>query len=137
MECLFCKIAGKEISAYVVAEDEHAVAFLDIHPRVPGHTMVISKTHSATLLDLPEEEIGPLFRSVQKIARRLTSALHADGLSIGINNGSVTGQEVGHLHVHLMPRFAGDGGKAVQSLAANEPKETLEEIQKKIREVPA
>lgn len=114
--CLFCAIAVRNIPAEVVYEDAHAIAFLDREPRAPGHTLVIAKTHSVTLADLPEEEVGPLFRAVQKVAAMLEKNLGAHGLTIGVNQGRVSGQAVDHLHVHLLPRFTGDGGGSVHSV---------------------
>jgi histidine triad (HIT) family protein len=131
-DCLFCKIAAKTIPAKIVYEDDHAVAFLDIMPRAPGHTMVITKYHAPTLGELPDSEIAPLFGAVKKMAVTLTATLHPDGMTIGINQGRASGQEVDHLHVHLMPRWHGDGGGAVQSLVHNAPKGSLDEMQKKI-----
>lgn len=131
-ECLFCKIVAKEIPANVVYEDAHAIAFLDIVPRASGHTMVIPKVHVQNLLELPDAETGPLFSAVTKVARMLAEKLSSDGITFGINQGRASGQEVDHLHVHLMPRWRGDGGGAVQSVVSNKPKETLEEIRKKI-----
>src|SRR6185369_9579501 len=98
--CLFCKIAARQFPASIVAEDEHTVAFLDIHPHAPGHTMVVSKTHSATLRDLPESELQPLFAMVRRMDEALMTKLSADGMTIGINQGEVSGQAVEHLHVH-------------------------------------
>lgn len=130
--CLFCKIAAKKIPAGVVYEDAHAIAFLDIMPRTTGHVMVIPKYHAATLAGLPDEEVGPLFVAVKTVAAILSRKLNADGMTIGINQGRVSGQEVEHLHVHLMPRWQGDGGGSVQSVVNNPPKEDAEEILKKI-----
>jgi histidine triad (HIT) family protein len=131
-DCLFCKIIAKQIPAQVVYEDGHAFAFLDIHPSAPGHTMVIPKMHVPNLLELPEDEVGPLFRAVQHVAGMLSKALAPDGITMGANQGRASGQEVDHLHVHLMPRWHGDGGHAVQSVVHNPPKETLDEILRKI-----
>ena len=133
--CLFCKIAAKKIPACIVYEDANAVAFLDIAPRAPGHTMVIPKHHAPKLVDLPDEEIGPLFAAVKKVAAILSQKFNPDGMSIGINQGKVSADEevVDHLHVHLMPRWRGDGGSAMQSIVHNPPKESLEEILKKIK----
>jgi len=131
-DCLFCKIAVKQIPAKIVYEDDRAVTFLDILPRAPGHVMVIPKYHAPTLVALPDNEIAPLFSAVKKTAGLLVAALHPDGITIGINQGRASGQEVDHLHVHLMPRFHGDGGGAVQSIVHNTPKESLDEIAKKI-----
>jgi histidine triad (HIT) family protein len=131
-DCLFCKIAAKQIPAEIVYEDDRTIAFLDITPRSPGHTMVISKYHSPNFLELPKAEVAPLFEAVKTVAELLMAKLKPDGMTVGINQGRASGQEVDHLHVHLMPRSKGDGGSAVQSVVNNKPKESLEEIRKKI-----
>lgn len=132
MSCLFCRIGRKEIPVEVVYEDDHTIAFLDIHPRAPGHTMVIPKGHSATLIELPELELKPLFAAVQRVAAMLERGLSAPGLTIGINQGRVSGQEIDHLHVHLLPRFEGDGGGSIQSVVEHPPDEDLAALRKKI-----
>lgn len=132
-ECLFCKIAAKEIPAEIVYEDDDAVGFLDAHPIAPGHTLVIPRRHVATLRDLPEELVGPVFRAVGRIARMLVRALAPDGISYGINEGAVTGQTIEHLHIHLAPRFANDGGRSFHSIVQNPPAENLKIIAEKIR----
>ena len=131
-DCLFCKIIKKQIPAKVVYEDDHAMAFLDIMPRTPGHTMVILKVHTPNLLELPDGEVGPLFLAVKHVAALLSKALAPDGITIGVNQGRASGQEVDHLHVHLMPRFHGDGGGAVQSLVNAKPKESIDATLEKI-----
>ena len=131
-DCLFCKIAAKKIPASIIYEDAHAVAFLDIAPRTLGHAMVIPKYHAPTLAGLPEEEIKPLFSAVKKVVAILSQKLNPDGVTIGINQGRASGQEVDHLHVHLMPRWHGDGGGSVQSIIHNPPKESVDEVLKKI-----
>lgn len=133
MDCLFCKIARKEFGSAVVYEDGDVLAFLDIHPRAPGHTMVIAKTHSETLLDVPDEAIAPLFKGVKTVTAMLQKALKPDGFTIGINHGKVSGQVIDHLHVHIIPRFKEDGGGSIHSVVSNPPSETLEEIAAKIR----
>lgn len=132
--CLFCKIAAKKIPASIVYEDAYTVAFLDIMPRAPGHVVVIPRYHAMTLVDLPNEEIDPLFKAVKTVATILSQKLNTDGMTIGINQGRVSGQEIDHLHVHLLPRWHGDGGGSVQSVIHNPSKESLEEILKKIKE---
>jgi histidine triad (HIT) family protein len=131
-DCLFCKIAAKGIPAQVIYEDDRTLAFLDVKPRSAGHAMVIPKYHAPTLTALPDDEVAPLFSAVKKVAELLTEKLAPDGITIGINQGRASGQEVDHLHVHLMPRWHGDGGGPIQSVVHNPPKESLEEIQKKI-----
>ncbi|HUZ92645.1 MAG TPA: HIT family protein [Candidatus Paceibacterota bacterium] len=132
MDCLFCKIITKQIPAQIIYENDRVLAFLDVQPRSPGHTMVIPKFHAPNFLELPEAEVAPLFEAVKKMAELLSTKLTPDGITIGINQGRASGQEVDHLHVHLMPRWKNDAGHAVQSVVNNPPKETLEEIKKKL-----
>ncbi len=132
-KCIFCGIAHKKINAFVVYEDEHAVGFLDVKPRVEGHTLVVPKFHAATLLELPDGEIGPLFVAVKKLGSLLTRAFSADGLTIGINQGAASGQLVDHLHVHIFPRFKNDGGGSVHSVVRASPKRSLEEVRAALR----
>ncbi|MDO8504628.1 MAG: HIT family protein [Candidatus Liptonbacteria bacterium] len=133
MDCIFCKIGKKEIPADMVYEDNNSFAILDIHPVAPGHTMVLPKIHADNLLALPEEEIGPLFEAVKTVLGKLKRALGPDGFTVGINHGSVSGQEIDHLHIHLIPRFKGDAGSSINSVVNNPPKETIQEIAEKIK----
>ncbi len=133
MDCIFCKIVAKQIPAAVVYEDDRAMAFLDIKPRSPGHTMIIPKIHAPNFLELPEAEVGPLFSAVKRVADLLVKKLQCDGITVGVNQGRASGQEVDHLHVHLMPRWTGDGGSAVQAAVNNPPKESIEEIQQRLQ----
>ena len=134
--CLFCKIAAKEISSKIVYENEHVLAFLDATPRAMGHTLVISKVHAPNILDLPDDgpnnEIGPLFSAVKHVDDMLSRSLNPDGMTIGINQGRASGQEVDHLHVHLLPRWHNDGGHSIQSVVDKPPQESLDEVLKKI-----
>lgn len=131
-DCLFCKIGKGEIPALTVYEDDHVLAFLDIHPVAPGHTMVIPKVHAENMLDLPESEVEPLFLGVKKVTGMLKTALQPDAFTIGMNHGRMSGQMVDHLHVHILPRFRNDGGKSIHSVVNNVPKESLEILRKKI-----
>lgn len=104
-DCIFCKIAEKSADATVVYEDPHTLAFLDIHPLNPGHTLVIPKKHFANMLEMPPEEAGRVFMSVAKVMRGVEKASKADGISIGQSNGRAASQEVFHMHVHIIPRY--------------------------------
>ena len=132
MDCLFCKIASKEIPSKIVYEDEAVLAFLDITPRSPGHTMVIPKFHASTLLDLPDPDAVKLFAAVKKIDALLVQKIVPDGMTIGINQGKASGQEVDHLHVHLMPRWHGDGGGAIQSAVNHKDDVKRAEVEKRL-----
>jgi histidine triad (HIT) family protein len=131
-DCLFCKIAGGVIPAKIVLEDEYAVAFLDIAPRVAGHTVVIPRYHAPVLVELPDGEVGPLFLMVKRSAELIMRTLHPDGITIGVNQGRVSGQEVDHLHIHLMPRWRGDGGSSVQSVVHTPLRESMDEIYRRM-----
>ncbi len=109
MDCIFCKIISKELSSQIVYEDDATVAFLDIHPINPGHTLVIPKVHTENLLDTSVETLHAMMTTTQKVAKGVLTATGATGFNFGVNNGSVAGQVVFHLHFHIMPRFPGDG----------------------------
>ena len=132
-DCLFCKIATGEIPSYKIYEDNLVMAFLDIHPRAPGHTVVIPKGHYPTLFELPAECVVPLWSAVKNIAGKAKEALKTDGFTIGMNHGAVSGQTVPPLHVHIMPRFEGDGGKSIHSVVHNPGEIPLEEMVEKLK----
>ena len=133
MDCLFCTIAAKKTPAEIVYEDGTAIAFLDIHPKAPGHTVVILKSHAETILDAPPETLGPLFRAVQAVVARIKDRLHPAGFTIGINHGVHAGQAIDHMHVHIIPRFAGDGGGSIHTIVTNTPKESIHAIAEQLR----
>ena len=135
MDCLFCKIAKKTIPAEVIYEDDTSTAFLDIHPKAPGHTMVVPKQHAETILEVPEADLGALFRAVQEVTAGIRSALAPDGFTIGWNHGKKAGQVIEHLHVHIIPRFQGDGGGSIHGVVDNPPKESLQLIGERIRTI--
>lgn len=105
--CVFCKIARKQASASLVYEDEKVIAFLDTKPLNEGHTLVIPKEHYETIYEIPEEQIAYLHRIVKRTALAVKKATRADGISIFQQNGKAAGQEIFHLHVHVVPRYEG------------------------------
>lgn len=132
MDCLFCRLASKELSAEIIYEDDWAVGMLDVRPIAPGHALVVPKIHAQNILDLPDEAVGPLFLAVKKTTELIQKALKPDGFTIGINHGKMSGQAIDHLHVHIIPRFKNDGGRSIHSVVENPPKESLKEIRSKI-----
>lgn len=106
--CEFCRIVKREAAAVVVYEDEETVAFMDKEPFNPGHTLVVPKKHYKYITDMPEEEVGSLFRVVSRLARAVFRASGADGLNLGQSNGEAASQQILHVHVHVIPRFKGD-----------------------------
>ena len=107
-DCVFCKIVGGEIPAFKVYEDANFLAFLDVNPRMKGHTLIIPKHHASTLLELPDNHVRGIFLVVKKVAASLTKALGAPAFTIGSNNGELSGQAVHHLHIHIIPRYEHD-----------------------------
>lgn len=112
--CIFCQLIANEIPSYTVYEDDNTRAFLDIYGATDGHVLVVYKRHEEKLTGYKREEITALFSTVQKIAQAVEKAFDTTILSIGINHGEPKG--VHHTHVHVMPRFEGDGGGIMQSL---------------------
>ncbi len=110
-ECIFCKIVRGELPSNKIYEDEHSIALLDIHPVNPGHTLVIPKEHFATIFDTPAKTWGHVQETVHKVALALEKGAEADGVNLMMNNREHAGQVVHHAHVHLIPRFKGDGLK--------------------------
>lgn len=109
MDCIFCKIVNKEIPANVVYEDASTIAFLDINPINPGHTLVIPKKHFVDIKDTSDDVLSQLIKTTRKIADALSKM--ADGVNIGQNNGKAAGQLVMHVHFHVIPRYDKDGLK--------------------------
>jgi histidine triad (HIT) family protein len=105
--CKFCKIIAGEIPAHFVLETDDVVAFLDHRPLFYGHTLVLPRRHIETLLDVPDEFVGPFFLEVRRITAAVTAAMDAQGTFVAENN--VVSQSVPHLHVHVVPRRRKDG----------------------------
>jgi histidine triad (HIT) family protein len=133
MECLFCGIASGSVPAKLISETPKSLAFLDIHPRALGHALVVPKGHYQNILELPTDLIGDFFRDVQLVTELISKTIQPDGFTIGINQNLVAGQEVDHLHVHIIPRFKGDNGGSVQGVVSNHPNDSLDEVMKKIK----
>ena len=104
---VFAKILRGEFSCYKVYEDEHVLAFLDIMPRVPGHTLVIPKAPARNILDIKIDDYLHVARATHKIATAAKKAFDADGITVQQFNEPAGGQVVFHLHVHVMPRQEG------------------------------
>ena len=108
-DCIFCRIVSGEIPSRKIYEDEDILAFLDIQPISRGHLLVIPKEHCDDLSGLPDRLISPLFLTVRRLSAAVTKALKADGMNVITNKGFAAGQLIFHAHVHVIPRFTGDG----------------------------
>lgn len=108
-ECIFCKIVRGELPSIKVYEDADTLAFLTIEPVNTGHTLVIPKEHVANVFDATPELWAKVQETVRKVAHAVEKGTGADGVNIGMNNREHAGQVVDHIHIHLIPRFKGDG----------------------------
>ncbi|MFC7071054.1 HIT family protein [Halobaculum lipolyticum] len=127
-DCIFCSIVAGDIPGRIVAETDAALAFLDANPMSRGHTLVIPKTHRQRVADLSTEESRAVFDLVHDLAPRIEAAVGADAHTIGVNDGPDAGQEVPHAHVHVIPRFEGDGGGPIHVAAGDRPDLSDEEL---------
>ncbi|HUU30481.1 MAG TPA: HIT family protein [Phycisphaerae bacterium] len=108
-DCIFCKIAAGQIPCTRVYEDEVCLVFMDIQPISPGHTLLIPKKHYDSIMEMPVEESAHLGRQLPALAAAVRAAVKAEALNVLQNNGRAAGQAVSHLHIHLIPRWPGDG----------------------------
>lgn len=130
MSCIFCNVVEGEMPHYPVYEDEGSLAFLDVFPLSKGHTVVVPKKHAEFLLDVADGELGGLFIAVKKAMARIEEVLHPEGFNIGVNHGEVAGQTVPHVHIHIIPRWEGDGGASLHAIVKNPGDVSVEELAK-------
>ena len=104
---IFAKILRGEIPAYKVYEDDHSIAFMDVMPQAPGHTLVLPKHPSRNLLDASPQSLAHVITVVQKVANAVQEAFDADGIYVAQFNEPSAGQTVFHLHFHIIPRHEG------------------------------
>ena len=110
MDCIFCKIVSGEIPSTKVFEDEKLLAFMDIKPINEGHVLVIPKTHSELIDQVEESKVGEMFKLARKINLAIRkSGVRCEGVDYFLADGEDAGQEVPHTHLHVFPRFKGDG----------------------------
>ena len=107
-DCIFCKIAARQIPSHRLFENADCFSFLDISPLAEGHTLLIPKKHFQSLAGMPEDVLGRTFMALPRLVRAVTVATEAEGCNVLVNDGQVAGQVVPHVHIHVIPRFAGD-----------------------------
>ncbi len=130
-DCLFCKIAGGELPCMKVYEDDRALAFLDIAPLSEGHLLIIPKEHYTRLEEVPVDVVADVTMHLPKLARAVMQVTRAEGYNVLQNNGQVSGQAVGHVHFHIIPRTGGDA-LGYRWPAGRLEKERGEQLQKQI-----
>jgi len=135
-DTIFSKIIRKEIPAEIVYEDVHTLAFLDISPNAPGHTLVIPKEPCRNIFDMKEASFAPFMRTIQKVAQAL-KAVGAEGVNVITNNEPAAGQVIFHAHAHVIPRRSGDGLVYGYPEKEKAPPEELKQMAEKLRSVLA
>ncbi|MFC6826882.1 HIT family protein [Halopelagius fulvigenes] len=127
-ETIFEKIIAREIPARIVYETDAVLAFLDANPLAPGHTLVVPKEAYERVGEMPDDVASEVFAAVHELTPKVEDAANADAVTVGINDGEAAGQEVPHVHVHLVPRFEGDGGGPIHAVAGDRPDLSDEEL---------
>lgn len=107
--CIFCKIANGDIPSRTIYENDLFRVILDNGPATDGHALVLPKDHYANLFEIPADTAAEAMKTAQTVAAMLKEKLHADGLNLVQNNGETAGQTVHHFHMHIIPRYKGDG----------------------------
>jgi histidine triad (HIT) family protein len=136
VDCIFCKLLSGELEISLIHQDELCSAFMDIQPVNPGHVLVIPNRHAPSLADLHEEEGAQMFRVAQGVAAALRkSGVKCEGVNFFLADGETAGQEVFHVHLHIFPRYAGDGfGLVFSAEYAQKPeRKGLNEIAERLR----
>jgi len=126
MDCIFCKIVSKEIPTKILVETESCIAFLDAFPLAKGHALVIPKKHYEKLQDLPTNINIEVFSTVHSLISKVDSLTGAT--LVAVHNGKQSGQEIPHVHVHLIPRSKDDSAGSVHSMFSQKPELTESEI---------
>ncbi len=114
MDCIFCKIATGEIPTKIITQTENSIAFLDAFPLTKGHTLVIPKNHHDKIQNMSQEENQDLFSTVHKVLSKVDNLTGSTLLAV--HNGKDAGQEIPHVHVHLVPRSPNDSGGPIHCL---------------------
>ncbi len=109
MDCVFCKIRDGQVPSVKIYDDERTFAIMDINPLNEGHVLVIPKAHAATIYEITEDDLGRSAIVAKRIARAVQQELQPDGLNLLQANGAAAFQSVPHFHLHLIPRWNGDG----------------------------
>jgi histidine triad (HIT) family protein len=130
--CVFCQIIAGQVPCYKLLEDDHTIAFMDIHPANDGHCLVVSKEHYPTLFDISDEAFAAVSRSTRQVAHAVNQALSPAGLNLVQANGPGAQQSVAHFHIHVLPRNKGDGLSLNWGVKRGEP-ETIAACAAKIR----
>ncbi len=135
-DCVICKLVSGELEVSVIHQDDLCMAFMDIQPVNPGHALVVPRRHAPYLADLDAEEGAQMFRVAQRVAEALRKCgVKCEGVNFFLADGEAAGQEVFHVHLHVFPRYSGDGFglKLPADYHDRPPREELNQIAQRIR----
>ena len=127
--CVFCKIIAGKIPTRVIMENEKAMALLDAFPLAAGHTLIIPKLHYAKVQEMSIEDARAVFEIIWKVTSAVEEGSQVNASTIAIHNGSEAGQEVPHVHAHIVPRRRDDGAGAIHSMFKTRPKLSPQEME--------
>lgn len=130
--CVFCRIASGELPASKVFEDDATLVFMDLQSVNPGHVLVVVKPHRANIYELDDELAGAAFRTAARMARAVKQAFGCEGVTLFQANEPAGAQTVFHFHIHVLPRWEGDG-MALAWPAKNPPRAALDEMAARLR----
>jgi histidine triad (HIT) family protein len=131
-DCIFCSIVAGDAPATIVDEDEHTVAFMDIHPWTPGHALVIPREHHKNLYEIDEETLCQVMTAAKRLSLKVRDALNADGVNLLNSTERAAWQTVFHFHVHVIPRYKDDPLELPVRPEEGDPDE-IKEIAEKLR----
>ncbi|MFW5950052.1 MAG: HIT family protein [archaeon] len=120
-DCVFCGIVAGELPSHTVHETDDALAFLDTHPLAAGHTLVVPRGHFERLNDLPPETAQAFYAALQDVIPAVEAATDAPATTVAVNNGPPAGQEIDHVHAHVIPRFEDDDFGPIHALFRDRP----------------
>ena len=133
MDCIFCKIINGEIPIKKIMETDKSLAFLDAFPLTKGHSLVIPKTHYEKVQNMTPEDNADLFETVRQVTSKIDNIVGAELLAI--HNGEESGQEIPHVHVHIIPRRKGDSAGPVHSMFKNRPTLSDQEFNELLKQI--
>ena len=126
--CTFCNIVDGNISARIISQNDNAIAFLDAFPLSVGHTLIIPKRHYSKVQDMNREYSSAMFDLLRIVTEAVEKATGVKASTMAIHNGAEAGQVILHVHIHIIPRFSGDGAGPVHSMFKNRPNINSEEM---------
>ena len=129
--CVFCRIVKGELPAAIIYRGKHTLGILDINPVNRGHSLIISREHYSNIVEVPDEVLCEAIKAAKLIAVRLKRNLQAEGINLFQTNGRAAGQEIEHFHLHVIPRFSGDGTKFrfnIRKYASEDEKNAIREL---------